>query len=383
MQFLPDLRLSASTANAVGRTFSQSDGALLNQSTQSLNLGVSSSVTLFDGFRNVANLKAAQLNQDASLSELDRAKQTAVFTVASQFLALVQGEEQLKVQREALASQQAQEEQINSFVKVGARPVADLYQQQASVASTRAALVGAQRAWDEAKLDLVQTLQLDPKADYDFATPAIAKDANATSYDVSTLIETALAKRPELSAGKARQGAAEQAVRAANGSRLPTVSLGGNYNTGASSASDLGFSNQLDQRRGGSLSLSVSVPLWDRNSAKTAAQEARIQADNAKVDLNTQRQQVAIQVRKALLGYQSAQEQLNAAEAQLKASELALTTTQERYKVGVANLVEVTQARATQVSAASAVVNARYNLMLQKVLISYYTGEFTTQSVIG
>src|SRR6185503_10741842 len=110
-------------------------------------------------------------------------------------------------------------------------------------------------------------------------------------------------------------------------------SVGANYNTGASSASDLGFSNQLDQRRGGSLSLSVSVPLWDRNSAKTAAQQARIQADNAKLDLDTQRQQVAIQVRKALLGYTSAQEQLNAAEAQQKAAELALQTTQERYKV--------------------------------------------------
>src|SRR5262245_33752310 len=108
MNFFPDLRLNASTANAVGRTFSQSDGALLNQSTQSLNLGVSSSVTLFDGFRNIANLEAAELTQDASGSDLERARQTAVFTVASQFLALVQGEEQLKVQRQALAAQEAE-----------------------------------------------------------------------------------------------------------------------------------------------------------------------------------------------------------------------------------------------------------------------------------
>src|SRR5262245_12366424 len=128
MNFFPDLRLNASTANAVGRTFSQSDGALLNQSTQSLNLGVSSSVTLFDGFRNIASLKAAELNQDATGSDLARARQTAVFTVASQFLALVQGEEQLKVQRQALAAQAAELEQIQTMVKVGSRPVADQYQ---------------------------------------------------------------------------------------------------------------------------------------------------------------------------------------------------------------------------------------------------------------
>ena len=39
---------------------------------------------------------------------------------------------------------------------------------------------------------------------------------------------------------------------------------------------------------------------------------------------------------------------ITAAEAQLRAGELALTTSQERYRVGAATLVEVTQARATQ-----------------------------------
>ena len=49
LQLLPDLRLSVSGANNVGRNFSQSDGAIINQQTQSLSSGVSSSMTLFDG----------------------------------------------------------------------------------------------------------------------------------------------------------------------------------------------------------------------------------------------------------------------------------------------------------------------------------------------
>ena len=49
--FLPDLRLSVSGANSVGRNFNQSEGAIINQQTQSMNAGVSSSLTLFDGFK--------------------------------------------------------------------------------------------------------------------------------------------------------------------------------------------------------------------------------------------------------------------------------------------------------------------------------------------
>src|SRR5688572_31227848 len=42
MQFLPDLRLSAQTAQNYGRSFSETEGRTLNETTQSLSTGVSS-----------------------------------------------------------------------------------------------------------------------------------------------------------------------------------------------------------------------------------------------------------------------------------------------------------------------------------------------------
>src|ERR671914_773715 len=75
MQFLPDLRLSAQTAQNFGRTFSEAEGRTLNETTQSLNTGVSSSVVLFNGFANLAELREAQLAQDAGDRDLVRARQ--------------------------------------------------------------------------------------------------------------------------------------------------------------------------------------------------------------------------------------------------------------------------------------------------------------------
>jgi outer membrane protein len=49
--------------------------------------------------------------------------------------------------------------------------------------------------------------------------------------------------------------------------------------------------------------------------------------------------------------------------------------TEQRYQAGAATLVEITQARALQVQAASAVATARNNLVLQQTVMSYYTGE--------
>src|ERR1051326_5421709 len=168
LAFLPNLNVTANTAQDYGRNFSQADGQILNTTTNTANAGLSSSVTLFDGMKSIANLRSAQANEDAGEQDLSRAKQTAVFTVASNFLSLVTQQQQLAVQQQNLAAQEALENQISQFLKAGSRPISDLYQQQATVASARASVVTAQNAVELAKVDLIQTLQLDPRGTYQF-----------------------------------------------------------------------------------------------------------------------------------------------------------------------------------------------------------------------
>lgn len=384
LAFLPNLSLSTNTGQSYGRNFSTSDGRIVDQTTNTLNAGLSSSVTLFDGMRNVANLKSAQADELAGEQDLERAKQTAVFTVASNFLALVTQQQQLAVQEQNLAAQQALENQISQFVKAGSRPVSDLYQQQASVASAQAAVVTTRNAVELAKVDLIQTLQLDPRGTFEFQAPAMPDTVRTTrEFNLDSLLDRAFAQRPDLDAQAARVDAARQDVKAASASKWPTISLTGGYNSGVSSASDASFMDQLNQRRGGSLGIGISIPLWDRGATGVATEKAQIQEQNANLALQSQRQQVALEVRRAYLDYQAARQQLAAADAQQKAATLAVATTQQRYQVGAATLVEVTQARTTQVQAQSAYINARNNLVFQQSLMSYYTGELNPSSAAG
>ncbi|MFL5616009.1 MAG: TolC family protein [Gemmatimonadaceae bacterium] len=334
LAFLPSVSLSANTAQDYGRNFNQSEGQITNTTTNTLNAGLSSSVTLFDGMKNVANLRSAQADENASEQDLSRAKQTAVFTVASNFLSLVTQQQQLAVQQQNLTAQEALENQISQFVKAGSRPVSDLYQQQASVASARAAVVTTQNAVELAKVDLIQTLQLDPRGTYEFQAPPMPDSTSNAQFDLDSLLNRAFAQRPDLSAEASRVEAAQQDVKAANASKWPTISLTGGYNSGVSSATDAAFLDQLNQRRGGSIGIGISIPIFDRGATQAATERAQIQAENANLALATQRQQVALEVRRAYLDYTAAQQQLAAADAQQKAAALAVSTTQQRYQVG-------------------------------------------------
>jgi len=373
-QFLPNLSLNVSGSNNVGRNFSQSEGTIINQQSQAVSTGLSSSLTLFDGGKNISALRSARAERDASDQDLARTRQSAVFTVASNFVSLTNANEQLKVQQENLTALESQEQQIEAFVKAGTRPVADLYQQQASVANAQLAVAQAERAVELGKVDIIQTLQLEPTGSYDFVAPAATEAAVDRAYNLDSLVALAYSNRADLAAQSARVEAAGQDVKVASASKLPTISLTGSYSTAYSSATDLSLTNQLDQRRGGGIGIGVSIPLFDRGSSSAAEQKAEIAQSNAQLALSQQRQATALDVRRAYLDFTSAKQQLTAATAQLAAAQKAVEATQARYKVGAATLVEVSQAQAQEVSAASALATSRNNLVLQEKAIDFAVG---------
>ena len=384
LSLLPDLRFNTTTGQNYGRGFSEDEGRIIDQTTQSMNAGVSSSLTLFNGLSNISNLRSAKLSEDAGERNVRRAEQTVAFTVASNFLALVQQQEQVGVQQENLRAQEAQEKQIQAYVNAGSRAISDLYQQQATVAAARSQLVNAERALELAKVDIIQALNLDPRGNFVFTPPALdttTANISSVSFNMDSLLTRALSQRSDLFAQQSAVSAAQQDVKAAKGGRWPALSLTAGYNSAYNSATSLGFYDQLNQRRGGSLTLGFSVPLFDRGTVDLATQKAEIAEDNARLDLKDRQQQIGLEVRRAYLDYVADKQQLDAAGAQLRAAQLALETSQQRYNVGAATLLEVTQARATQLQAASALVTARYGLLFQRTLIGYYTGDLNPRSV--
>ena len=371
--FLPSLSLNTSSARSVGRAGTNTIGS---SSSQSLSTGLSSQLVVFDGMRNVNDLRQAKLDVTANTSELTRARQTAVYTVASNYLTLATAEGQLDVQKQNLAALEAQEAQLQTLVKAGARSISDLYQQQATTAAARAAVVAAERDVELARVELIQTLQLDPRGNYDFVAPKVDDvSGSVPRYDLDSLLTRAFASRTDLAAEQTRVEAAAVGTKAAAASRLPTVSLSTSYNATYNSAGAAALGTQLDQNRGGSVGLGLSFPIFDKGATSTAVQQARIQEESARLALADQRQAVALDVRRAWLTLESTRQQLTVALAQQKAADLAVSTTQARYQVGTSTLLELTQARASQLQANVAVVSARNALAFQNALLPYYTGE--------
>jgi outer membrane protein len=387
MDFVPTFDISTTGSRDFGRTFSTQEGGFIGQTTDNVRVSGRGSMTLFDGWNNVASLRRANAQGEANALSLERTRQDVIFEVMDRYIALVENREILRVQKEELEARRQQLRQIREFVDAGSRPVSALYEQEANVAEQESAVFSAQRDVQISETRLIQTMQLDPMGAYRFDAPSIGDDSlQVDAYNPQQLIAEAMDRRLDLRAAQADVRAAQHGVREAKSSYFPTVSLSGaygsNWSSNPSATEPSNFFDLLDERKNGGLSLSLSIPVFQGLRPNAQVEQAQVQAQNARYNLKDQRQQVALQVRQAYLDYQNARKQLEATSKRLRSARQAREAAQERFNLGAASIVELTNAQRTFVDAASQRVRARYNFVFQQKLIDYYVGVLTQQEAL-
>lgn len=375
--FYPSLSVSAGPSMRLGRAFDPSTASLTDQRSESLNLSASSSINLFNGFADVASLNEARRHLEASENSFERARQSILYETTTQYHQIFLTEELIRVQEENLEAQRQQLASIEAAYEAGNRPIADVLQQRASIAQAEQRLIAAQRDYELSMLDLKQTLNLSPVDSVVFERPGEAVTTpRGADYDVGELVRQAMSQRDDLSAQRLRIDAAEQGVRAARAGYYPSISLNASTGTNYSSLNDqFGLTDQLSNvNPNGSIGLSISMPIFDRQQTSAAVERAQVSVNNERIALEQIEQDVAYQVQQSLLDYRTAQAQLRAAERQLESARQSLDAAEARYEVGASTLLEVTEARSLVVEAATGRLEALYNVLDSELAIAFSTG---------
>jgi outer membrane protein len=388
--FLPTFNLNSGASRNYGLQFDQTTGKLVNTSSDAFNMGANSGVNLFNGFADVASLEQARQTLASQEYAFERTKQTVVFNVIQNFLSVILAQENLRIRDEDVKAQEKVLERIEEFVRVEARPISDLYTQQATTAASEAQRLTAESQLQVARTRLIQTMLLDPLGDYEFVAPDPESiPLNASDYDSDVLTRQAFSSRPDLVSQESAISAAEQGVRLAKSGHLPTLNFSTGISTRFSSQqveligrdasgnpilNQVPFGTQLDNNRSEFLSLSLQIPLFNRLNVSTSVERSRVQWANAKLDLENLQQSIALEVRQAFYDYRTAVLRLEVTEKQKRAANEALQIEQERYNIGASTLVELTQSQARFVDAASQRSQAIFQFHFQEKLLQYYQG---------
>jgi outer membrane protein len=87
------------------------------------------------------------------------------------------------------------------------------------------------------------------------------------------------------------------------------------------------------------------------------------------------------EVQNSYLNFTATKNEYFATQSQYEAAEEANKIQQERYEVGVGDLVELSQSVQRFVEAAASRAQAQYTLLFQKVILDYYTGVLNSENL--
>ncbi|MCK9300558.1 MAG: TolC family protein, partial [Bacteroidales bacterium] len=112
-QRLPYVSASASHNFGFGQT-QDNTGVYVNNNSQSTSAGISSGITIFNGFQINNNIKAQQFSSLASLENLNKAKEDLSLNIASAYLQILYNKElyQLALEQVSLSKEQLRQYEI-------------------------------------------------------------------------------------------------------------------------------------------------------------------------------------------------------------------------------------------------------------------------------
>ncbi len=123
------------------------------------------------------------------------------------------------------------------------------------------------------------------------------------------------------------------------------------------------------------IGVSVSLPIFDRQLTRTRVSQAKIDKQSEKLTLEKLKQQIREELGQAAADYQTACESILVSESRLFYTNKALESVFQRYKMGAANLTELTQIRSDQVEARNELIQAEMDKMQKIISIFFYKGD--------
>ena len=135
------------------------------------------------------------------------------------------------------------------------------------------------------------------------------------------------------------------------------------------------FFDQLKRQWNNTIGLSLSIPILDRRSTKTAVEKAQLEKQSSYLQLlDTQKT-----LWKSIEGYwqeaTSAQASYKAAKEQAEAVRTSYDLTSEQFRLGMKNIIELLTDQKNLSAANQKVIQAKYMEVLNASLLKYYGGE--------
>lgn len=303
-------------------------------------------------------LQAAAATQDATVQTLFLGALQAYYSAQATRAAVSSA---LQAERSARESFQAAEARY----KVGVATPADRLQAQTAFSQATLNRIRAEGEARNALGSLANALGFNAQQAIVLADLPALPVGSSFQKEVDALIAEAQARRPDLRAAEAQVRAAQASVDVARAQGRPTISLG----AGPSWQESAGVTQQ-----GGSLGLTLNVPIFSGFDTTYRVRSAAAQAEVRAAQRDRIRNQVALDVWKAYQSLTTATQSLQTTADLVASAEQSERVALGRYKAGVGTILDVLSAQSALASARLQRIQAQLDWNVYRATLAQSVG---------
>ena len=380
--FVPSLNANSNIGFSKGRTIDPLTNVFVSESITSLNAGVNSQLTVFNGMRNFNLLSRAKLNALSARYQVEGIKDDIRLMVANTYLTVIANRETANTLRAQYRATEQDLARTKELVANGVLPEGDLLEIESTAASQEQQIINADNNTGLALLNLAQLLQITDYANFDVVDEGyIIPESDIMNYTPKEIYNKSLGVINNIKASELSVELAEKDLSIAKGARYPTLGASVNYGTRYNNTAvdpftgeSIPFIEQLWRSDGITYGLGLNIPFLNNFSVrnnierrKIALERQQLQYENDKLDLEANVNQAYADVKGSFKSYE-------AATKSVEARRLAYQYAKERYDVGLMNSFEFSQAQARLDNAEAELIRTKYNYIFNLKVLEFYFG---------
>ncbi|MBC7399997.1 MAG: TolC family protein [Mucilaginibacter sp.] len=375
--FLPVVTGSLSQNNSRQHIVqTKSDGTSVtipSAKNSSLSYGPALNWTIFDGFAMFANYdQLKQLNELSAVTTHDTVLSTTGDVILT-YYDLINQYEQMKAQLGVMAISRTQLRYANDKFSVGTVSKLDVLNAQVSLNTDTAAYLKLQQQFKSSKIKLNQLMARDLQTDFTVADTIIV-DNNMRLGDV---ISSAQTQNPAIISAQINKRIADINLKQVQATRYPTVGVLSGY-TWSNNKTPAGFT-QVQTTRGLNYGLTASINIFDGFNQTRKERNAKIQIDNAIVDVKQARLNVEAQISSLYVSYLSGLDLVKLGQSNVAIAKRNLEISLDKYKIGTITPLEIREAQRNYLDAQSTFFAAQYQSKVAEITLKQITNNLNIQ----
>jgi outer membrane protein len=337
---------------------------------RSYGYGVSLSQQLVDFGRTHHNIRSSELQLGLTRLSYLQTRQTVLDNVVQSYFNLLRQMQAIKTGEENVRNAWLVLKRAQGFLEAGTGAKIEVIQAEADLANAKFVLIQAQGGYGRARASLAQAMGLEYLTDLE----PVETELELPDWEIEVVRQYAQTKRPDVASASLSVALAETRIRLAKAEYYPTLSANAGYNWNDSVFPP---NNTIY-----SVGLSLSVPLINEPGLSSAVGAAKANHQAAIEQFRAVELQAIQEAASSLYSLREARGRENAAGEALEAAQENYRLASERYKVGVGNSLEVSQAQRQLVEARTQELQARYDVQNAISTLLRTTGQLDSAALL-